>query len=94
MNLFEPVTTNLPNPGYIQPLRPAIKVDEKIKYEVFVKVNSRLFERAKKLQYCIRWTGYGKFNWEFTKNITYTGNLLHNFILTIYANYGPYCSLV
>ena len=54
VNIFEPAATGDLYPGHIQPPGPPIEVDGEIKYEVTTIVNSRLFERTKKLQYHIQ----------------------------------------
>ena len=53
VNLFEPAAIDDPHPGHVQPPGPLIEVDGETEYEVTTIVDSRLFERNKKLQYCI-----------------------------------------
>ena len=79
VNLFDPAATNDPHPGYIKCSGSSIKVDKEIEYKVTTIVNSHLFEKTKKLQYHIQWTGYAKLNWEDAPNITNATNLLHDF---------------
>ena len=54
VNLFEPIATNNPHLNHVQPPDPPIKVDGETKYEVTAIVDSRLFERTKKLQYRVQ----------------------------------------
>ena len=54
VNLFEPAATDNPHSSYVQPSGPPIKFDGETKYEITVIVDSRLFGRTKKLQYCIQ----------------------------------------
>lgn len=49
VNLLKPATTDDPYLGYIQFLSPPIEFDEETKYEIIVIIDSRFFERAKKL---------------------------------------------
>lgn len=62
VNLLKLVATNPPHPGYVQPSGPLIEVDGKIEYKILEIVDSRLFGRTKRLQYCVCWTGYGDLN--------------------------------
>ena len=54
VNHLEPATTDNPHPGYVQSPGPPIKVDGETEYEVTAIVNSQLFRRTKKLQYCVK----------------------------------------
>lgn len=54
VNCFQPAASNDPYLGYVQSSDPSIKVDKETKYEVIAIVDFWLFERTKKLEYCIQ----------------------------------------
>lgn len=54
VNLLKPAATNPPHLGHVQPSGPPIEVDGEIEYEILEIVDSRLFGRTKRLQYCVR----------------------------------------
>lgn len=47
-NPLEPTTTNLPYLGHMQPFRPPIKIDKKIKYKISDIVDFCFYRKTKK----------------------------------------------
>lgn len=79
VNLLEPSAIDPPHPCHVQSPSYSLKVDRQIEYKVSDIVDSCLFGRAKRLQYCVQWTSYRKLSWEYAENITHTTDLLHDF---------------